>query len=239
MAPRLSTSWSVFRAPRITEVTAGCASSHASDNCAWSAPLAFAISATTCRIRHVHGLGQLPAEEVREPTHSSWIQAQRKLRGSPVQDGSRRSAARGSQGNDLERTQTQARLRTGDADERCCVVECALEQVGLDDARHIAAEVDGARCASSSGFVEAHHKVVRSVLRELDSFYHDGRVVARDQRDRRAGAVDDAKRQVEPVALLDGIENVVTYADRGAEHVLALSLIHISEPTRRTPISYA
>jgi len=29
-------------------------------------------------------------------THSSWIQAQRELRGSPVQDGSRRSAARGS-----------------------------------------------------------------------------------------------------------------------------------------------
>ncbi|CAN5252142.1 hypothetical protein BH18ACT9_BH18ACT9_01490 [soil metagenome] len=32
--------------PRITEVTAGCASSHASDTCAWLIPLAFAISST-------------------------------------------------------------------------------------------------------------------------------------------------------------------------------------------------
>jgi hypothetical protein len=51
--PDLSTSWAVVRAPRITEVTAGCAASHASETCAWLAPLAIAISSTTVRMRHV------------------------------------------------------------------------------------------------------------------------------------------------------------------------------------------
>ena len=58
------------------------------------------------------------------------------------------------------------------------------------------------------------------------------------------GHADYVKNMITGAAQMDGAILVVNAADgpmpQTREHILlALSLIHISEPTRRTPISYA